>query len=230
MKANNKKLLEEVTLLKSQNQKTQELLKASSEAIEELKNFNSEIAKNNAKAQHKEILEGIKAAKQAGDIDTEVALTDQLADSKAALKTAETKPVVKETPSNVPPPLSTEVKEWLADNEWFGTDKRKTGFAYGVAEELKAAGKLNPNTREFYDALAVEVNKAFPNERRQVQKVDNSNGSAGGSAVGKTFADLPAEAKAACEKSGIKLVGEGRAFKNQEEWRKAYTTKYFEEA
>ena len=44
---------------------------------------------------------------------------------------------------------------------------------------------------------------------------------------GKSYADLPPEAKAACEDQARKLVGDGRAFKDTASWRKYYAEVFF---
>ena len=61
-----------------------------------------------------------------------------------------------------PPPLDPLAKEWLDENEWFNDDKKLTGFAMGVHEDLLTEG-INPQTREYYDKVDAEMKKAFPN-------------------------------------------------------------------
>jgi hypothetical protein len=61
-----------------------------------------------------------------------------------------------------PPPLDPLAEEWLGKNEWFNTDKKLTGFAMGVHEDLLTEG-INPQTREYYDKVDAEMKRAFPN-------------------------------------------------------------------
>ncbi len=227
LRANNKKLLDKVQTLETDLNSTKALLAASSEAIEELKNFNTEATRAAAKTQQTEIIAGIRAARESGDVETETRLIDQLTDSKAALKVAEATKKVEPKVADTPPPLTPEVKEWLKDNPWFGTDKRKTGLAFGIAEQLKADGE-KPGTLDFYQKVGAEVDKMLGgNSRREApSKVEGANGAAGGSSSGKSYADLPADAKAACEKMASKLVGPGRAYKTEADWRKDYVARY----
>lgn len=220
LRANNRRLSEDVVSLRKQLSETQQ-------AIQDLKDFNTDIAKNNAKVRERELLTSIKEAKTAGDVDTEVQLTEQLTDLKAEIKTAAAKPVVKPTPEQ--PVVTAEQKAWLAENPWFGNDKRKTGYAFGVAEELKSNG-LVPGSAEFYKAMDKEIDKQFnQNSRREAaSKVEGANGSGGASGGGdKSYADLPQDAKDACEKLAPKFVG--KSFKDLAAWRAHYTTKYFTE-
>jgi hypothetical protein len=227
LRANNKKLLDKVQTLETDLQSTKTLLAASSESIEELKKFNTEAARAAAKTQQAEIIAGIRAARESGDVETETQLIDQLTDSKAALKVAEATKKPEPKTGDAPPPLTPEVKQWLQDNPWFGTDKRRTALAFGIAEELRAAGD-KPNTLEFYQKVGAEVEKTLGgNSRREApSKVEGANGAAGGTSSGKSYADLPADAKEACEKMAKKLVGAGRAYKTEADWRKAYVAKY----
>jgi hypothetical protein len=227
LRANNKKLLDKVTALEADVTNSKALLAASSEAIEELKKFNTEAARAAAKTQQQEIIAGIRAARESGDVEAETRLIDQLTDSKAALKVAEATKKVEPKAADAPQPLTPEVKEWLKENPWFGNDKRKTALAFGIAEEMRAAGE-KPNTLEFYQKVGVEVEKTLGgNSRREApSKVEGANGSAGGTASGKSYADLPQDAKEACERMGKKLVGAGRAYKTEADWRKVYVEKY----
>ncbi len=221
LRSNNRKLTDEVVSLRTQLRETQA-------AIEDLKNFNTEIAKTNAKAREKELLSQISEARSAGNTEVEIELTNQLTDLKAEIKTAASKPVVKPV-STETPQLTPEMKTWMGENPWFGTDKRKTGYAFGVAEELKANG-LTPGTKPFYDAMDTELAKQFnPNpRRREPSKVEggSSNSGSSGDPDAKTFADLPQDAKDACEKQAAKFVG--KTFKTLADWRAHYVKKYFE--
>jgi hypothetical protein len=44
----------------------------------------------------------------------------------------------------------------------------------------------------------------------------------------RTFADLPPEAKEACDRQSKKLVGESRAFKDLASWRSYYTDLFYQ--
>ena len=62
-----------------------------------------------------------------------------------------------------PPQLDPMAEEWLGKNEWFNADKKLTGFAMGVHEDLLTEG-INPQTREYYDRVDAEMKKVFPND------------------------------------------------------------------
>lgn len=233
VKAQNRKLQNEVTSLQRENAEIKGLLRASSESIEELKNFNTTVAKERAQATKEDLLARITEAKKAGDVETETRLQDQLTQHNEAIRAAEKPPAEKKPDSKVewkPPP---EMAAWMSENPWFGTDKRRTALANGIADELRSdPANAGLKGKEFFDRITEEVEKVFGgNQRRNgAPKVEESRGSGqggGGGSGGKTYADLPADAKAACERQGTRLVGKGRAFTTQEEWRRHYVSKYF---
>ena len=53
------------------------------------------------------------------------------------------------------------------------------------------------------------------------------SGGGGGGPAGKSYSDLPADAKAYCEKSAGRFVGPGKRYKDVDSWRKGYAKSYF---
>ena len=53
--------------------------------------------------------------------------------------------------------------DWADKNPWFMQDKRMTGFAYGVHEELVTKG-VEPNSEEYYNEIDAAMKEAFPNK------------------------------------------------------------------
>ena len=62
-----------------------------------------------------------------------------------------------------PPPLDPLAKEWLDKNEWFNSNRKRTGYAMGLHQDLINEG-INPQTREYYDKVDTEMRTAFPND------------------------------------------------------------------
>lgn len=228
LRATNKKQAQELAELKGKVSNQETILKANQEAIEALKESNSQIAKDRVKARQGELVQGIKAAREENDVDREVELQGELTENRAALKQAD-KPNQKaaaEQPWTAPPIL----KQWMDENPWFGEDKRKTALANGIAVELTGKGLVG---RPFLDKLNEELDEylGVNSKRNGADKVNGDKGSGaggGGRERAKSFADLPPDAIAACESQGKRLIGPGRAFKTEADWRKHYVTKFFE--
>ena len=62
-----------------------------------------------------------------------------------------------------PPKPPQRALDWADKNTWFMQDKRMTGFAYGVHEELVAKG-VEPNSEQYYSEIDAAMKEAFPNK------------------------------------------------------------------
>jgi hypothetical protein len=226
LQANNRDLIAKVGTLENKLTEAESLLRAATESIEALKEFNSVHTRKEAKEKRKEIVEAIADARREGDVETEVALTEQLVEQTAAIKEAEKTSSIKQevaetqvTAKTVDPAFTT----WAEQNTWFGQDKRRSNIALAIANELRA-DPSNPKTgKAFYTLLTKELESTpgFITDRPSTSKVEGGrNGVSNGG--GKSYSDLPAEAKAACDRQAVKVVGKGRAFKDINEWRKHY--------
>jgi hypothetical protein len=221
LKANNRKLLGEVMSLK-------EAVKASQDSISALKEFNSKINIREAKETKKVLVEQLKEARSDGDVETELKLTKEIDKTEKALEVAETRPVEQ--------PEDPVFKAWKEEHSWFGQDKRKTNIAIAIGNELRSDPESrNLTGRAFLDKVIQEVNKTLGVEEKASppSKVEGGRGSGGSgrgaAGSGKTFNDLPSDAREACDRQVNRLVGANRAFKNQDEWRSHYAAKYFAE-
>lgn len=237
LQANNKKLQAKLDEVSGKLGHVTGQLAASQEAIEALKEFNTESTRQEAERTKAALVVSLKDARAAGDIDTEITLRDQIEEVNTVLKDS-TKEDKKEEPKvaakpEVSPEIKAAFEAWNSKNPWFGTDVRKTRLANMIGDELRADPKnANLVGEAFLDRIVEEVEKTLGgNEKRsEVDKVEGSRG--GGNnrqGNGKTYADLPADAKEACAYYAKRLVGEGRGYKTEADWQKAYTSKYFAE-
>lgn len=244
LKARDKKLSMELSTVKGQNQALTTQLAQAMEGIEELKKFNAQVVIDRLKTQKQRLLTAVKAAKQADDTDSETELEDQLRTVNESLKEAEkvatTPKGTTSSPGGRPDPTRDPTfVQWLADNPWYNKDLRRTGFANGVSDELRSdPANAGLKGREFLDKVAEEVDKHFnSNSGRQApSKVGGGNGRSGsgggdgggGGSGGRGYADLPPEARAACDKQSQnpRMVGEGKVFKTTKEFREHYIKQY----
>jgi len=126
-------------------------------------------------------------------------------------------------PPNVANPSDRDLERWLEDNPAFKTE-RIGSVAYTIGQQLRERGN-NKNGRGFLDDVAAEVQRNYPeffetkqeNKRREApQAVEGSTPPKSGG--GKSFADMPKEARDTCERFE-KLHGIKRA---------DYVKQYFE--
>jgi len=82
-------------------------------------------------------------------------------------KREEPEPVPTEAPKQEAQPEAAKppqrALDWADKNTWFMKDKRMTGFAYGVHEELVTKG-VEPNSEEYYSEIDAAMKEAFPSK------------------------------------------------------------------
>lgn len=234
LKANNRRLMGQV---ETQAAEIAELRRQHEETlgtIEDLKKFSAELTASKVKEAKAELMAKLTKAKEDGDASLEVELTDQLVDLRAQEKIAKSAPAPAPAPAESKPGVDPAFVAWNKEpeNAWFGTDRRKTALALEIARELREDPK---NAKilgtEFFDLVASETAKAMGAEpARGASKVEGSRGGSGGSGGGgpreKTYNDLPAEAKAACDKQARNFVGKP-GYKTEADWRSFYCKMFF---
>lgn len=233
LKHNNSRLQAEVEALRGQLTEAQETIKASTEAIEALREYQTEATQLAVERAKKDLRAQIASAREAGNVEEELELTEQLQEVRNAEKEVKNAPKVMPKPTAASTGTPTPHPEWVAwqkDNPWFGTDRRRTALMVAEAEELRA-DPVNRGLvgRAFFDKAAENVD-AILNPRASHSKVEDGQGSAtppAGRPGKKGYNDLPQEAKDMCERQADKLVGKGRAFKDKAEWQAHYAKEYF---
>lgn len=89
---------------------------------------------------------------------------------------------------------------WLARNPW-ANDKKLQIIGHGIAEALVAEGETARGT-DLLDLVAKEIKQRYPEKFENPRRQGASSVEGAASAPrksGKTYADLPPEAKAACD-------------------------------
>jgi hypothetical protein len=232
LKATTKKQSEKIAALEARLTQSDRLLKAATESIEALKETTSREALEKVRTKRDQLKSALAEARREGDVDAELEIQDKLQETTQAIKESEKKPEAKKPDPANDPTQSPEWQSWIKENTWFGHDKRKTALALGIAQDLRAEGDASEGTA-FYNKITEEVNKMLgvrdEPTREAASKVEGSSRGSAGATSGRSYADLPSEAKAACDRQSQRVVGEGRAFKTIGDWRKHYVQKYFEE-
>ena len=226
MKRDNERLRAEVARLS-------QLVQNSQESMEELRNVHQEATAKAVAQAKKDVMAAIKEARELGDVDTEMQLTDELADLRTAEREAENaKKQTKQTKTapNEEGELDPDLIEWMRENPWLKTDQRKAARAVGIAQELRGDPDLDHLVgRPFYDMVTQVMEERY-GQKQDFSKVGGTRSSSSSSSGGgKSYADLPADAKAECLRQGRKLVGEGRSFKTEKDWQSYYAKLYFGE-
>lgn len=193
--------------LRKDFQKVQEKLAARDLEIAEIREAMEEFRKyhNETEARtYKRALEDLKKQKieaiEQGDGERVLEIEDNI----DAIKEAQTKPAPKETATQSGPSQK-DYFDWAKTNTWYVTDPELKAVAELYGQELNT---FNPELkgRAFLDEITKQVKENFPekfeNKNRQFGTVgSSSDGRAPGGLKNKRgYNDLPAEAKAACDK------------------------------
>lgn len=225
LKKTNEGLRNEMMALRGEFQTTKQMLDEAKGALTEFQKYHEE----DSKRQYERAYEKLKSDKVEALRDSDHAAVVEIDEAIRLLdKQSEKKPEVKQPSQVAPDPTQDPIfKKWQADNkDWYGEDEEKTAYATATAHYLKV---MNPSMagRDFLDKVTEEVNLRFGEPKGRVDRVEGSRNGSGANGSGRSFADLPPDAKASCDKFGARLVGEGKAYKTQAEWRKQYVKDFF---
>lgn len=182
-------------ILKERNRALEAKVSEMERTLNELREFHSK-AEERA---YKRALEDIKAKRKEaianGDADAFEEAETQMEELR------ESRQKVVEKPDKKAP--SPEFVEWHSQNEWYGADQKATAYAESIAHFLMTENpRYAHDQKAFLNAVKEEVAKKFPekfgNPRRSSGPSVEGDSKALGGKRGKTFNDLPADAKAQC--------------------------------
>lgn len=228
VKEHNKRLQSELAQVKAESAQQAAALKTAQDAIAQIEERHTVATQKAVERARQEVKAQLARASEAGDHDGVAELTDQLTQLNTAEKEA---PKRQAAPAPfVPPP---DLTEWNAENPWFGKDRRKTALALGIAQELREGGEKSIG-RDFFALVSAEVEKTFApkDETPGADKVEgarNGSGDTSRQTGRKGFANLPADAKAACKADARQFVGPNKRYKTEAEWNTRYAEIYFED-
>lgn len=220
----------ELTALHTRQQATEAAL---AKAQETIANMQEEHTVATQKAVEKAV-QGLKAqlaaASEAGDHAAVAELTEQIVDAKAALEAApaEKKEVARQAPPPLDPAIQTAFNEWRADNPLFDKDPDFKELVFSIGSRLRREGDTTLG-RAFFDKCGEIAKAKFKADEPPPGKVEGGRqeGGSGGAPRAKTYASLPAEAKAACNAEAREKVGKGKRYETLGAWQNRYAEIYF---
>jgi len=240
LRKNNQELFGQLGKVQQDNEGLKASLKEALESIEALKQFSTQASKEAAERARQNLMAELKAAKREGDTDREVDLQVALNKMDGELSAIEKEAARKPAPAQVEqtsnvPPVHPDFVAWLqSGNDWYGKNARKTALMNAVAAELRQdpmyAGVVG---RQFLDLCAQEVAKTLGEtggggvSKTEAGRPSGGTGGGGAPRGGKSYRDLPADAKAVCDADIKRFVGKGKAFETAEAWQSHYASVYF---
>ncbi len=233
MAERNKQLKGQVDSLTGRLTAAEAAVQAANAAIAAIQESQEADVKEQVEEARKELKAQLAAASREGDHDQVADLTDQLTRLNTAEDSADDdkdkgKGKGGNTAGSVIPALHPEMVQWFKDNPTFMGSQRHVALANVIAQEMRNDGDARVG-KLFMDDVATEVEKTLGTVRQSKSEAGNGGGGrrGGGGEAGKSFADLPADAKEACDRQAKRLVGPNRAHKDLDSWRKSYAKQYF---
>lgn len=188
-------------IVNAKNRKLVETVDGLRKEIDDLKLGNSQFREFHEKSIAKERQERDAAIAQLETIRKK-AVTD--GDGEAFDRADKRIQELRAQPARQPNGLNDVQRAWLADNTWYQTDRTLKALADGLSDDLARARPELVGKREFLDELTklvkAEMPHKFENPNRQRTTVENAPPNGGGGGKGKTYENLPADAKSACDR------------------------------
>lgn len=239
VKAQNRKLSQQVTESNARAALLEKQLAEMRESISTLTEIQTREATGRIDRSVKALDRQIEEARAERETDKVLELQERrtalLAEKDKIGKPKEVEEEEEEEVSGPDPRLQVELQSWQEENDWYGKDKVRTRLMNAIATEVRVDPKFKKVVgREFLEECARRTDEALEEIRgpsRQPSKVAGGGARPHGSSStvrGKSFNDLPADAKAAAEADIRRLgVGEGKLFKTEDAYRTWYTKQYF---
>lgn len=179
LKERNEKLSSQFDEIKAELATTREMTKKLVSNFEEQKKKAVEKAISALKAERKEAIAD-------GDADKVEKIDEEIDRQK----------------ENVAKPVENPIfTAWVTENPWYHTNKRMGAKADTIAKELVESGRYD-DQKEIFDTVADEIKRLYPeafvNPKKGSPEVEGGRQSPTKTSK-KSYADLPADAKAACD-------------------------------
>ena len=198
------------TLMKKLDEKSKEIDSIKAD-VQEFKKFQKESFDRKQVELEVQIAE-LKAKKREaiaeGNGDLVVDIDDQLDDIKEAQREAKEeakkKPEAEAAQPNTTVPDDPALQSWLGQNKWFGEDTEMTDVANGLGASVRRQFP-HLSGQEFLNKLDEKITEYFPHKvlgnKARGSAVDSTGNVRGGTGSGKkSYDNLPADAKAACDR------------------------------
>lgn len=240
LNATNRRLREDLLTANQKIGNLENKVETTNKALDRLEKHYTEANKRAVENAKIQLREELRAARDSGDIEAEDTILGKLEDIRntereaaAAAQAAEEKKTT--TTAN---PIDEATQRWTEKNkDWYGVDKVKTKNYLRLAEDLRDEGNtetgdafyktLDKAYAERYE-LSDGESEAEEDHTTRASKVEGSNPQ-NRNPRAKSFASLPAEAKAACHEDIDLFVGEGKKYKTVKDWETQYAKIYYGE-
>lgn len=233
LKKNNERLTGKLTETEQQLAATTAQMKAMQATLKALEEHREADVEAQVKERITKLRGAIATASSEGDHEAVADLTDKLAEERATIAVAAAAKTAaaedENTTTTTQQKLPQELTDWYTQNPLYMTDVKRRALGSAIALELRKAGETVQGAA-FLDLVKAEVEQTL-NPSSASSKVSGGNGGGGRQEPtgggGKTYRDLPKDAKDQCAKYAPRFVGADKRFKTEAEWQADYAKNYF---
>lgn len=140
-----------------------------------------------------------------GDGEQVVAIDEAIDAVKEQQRDAKTVDIPKQEAAKAPVVLDPVITGWMEKNTWFTTDDKYTRIADAIGASIHS-GHPGLRGQAFFDLLDIELEEVLPAKYKKQTRTSPVEGSTNGGGTSRSsggkqsYANLPADAKAACDK------------------------------
>lgn len=190
--------------VRANTQRLEEAIKAARQENKELRKTVKDFADHHTKVEQRayeravrDLLARQDEAVQAGDVQEVRAITKEMADLAAEAAPGRST----QHPNGWTPDYAEAVEVFQEENPWFQKDKAMTAFAIALDQELAEQGKsYSARFKEIAKQIKEEFPHKFENPNRARAAAVGDGAPAAGRRSGRSFSDLPPDAKAMCDR------------------------------
>jgi len=179
-----------------------------------------------AKSEYEQKLSDLREKENQAFLEGDQEAWDKIREQRDKIKPPEEVKVEQEAPE------SPDFAPWVEKNPWFKEDEELRLYAEnvyaGIVNAMNQQGKILPD-KDLYKKVEVAVKGAYPEKftnprREEPSSVEGGSESSPKKSGGKSFNDLPADAKATYKRLADKFKMQGRELTKDQ-----YATSYFED-
>lgn len=230
VQANSKRYKEALDRSQKEVESLKKSLDATNKAVTALKKVYDEQTESKVKDAVQQLRREIKAARDQGDVDTEIALEDKLDGLQKQAQESKAAATEEDTP-DPDKGFDPEFVSWRDEPEqsWFKNpkteeDQDRIDDLLAIANKLRRRGDATSG-RAFMDKCMKELEareggKSTPAKTTSKVEGGNTGGRSGSNA--RPFDRMSAEAKKICNNQADDFVGPGKKFKTKADWQDYY--------
>jgi hypothetical protein len=153
LRKNNEALQSQVSRLEGQLGETRQIIAQHGESMAAMKDLQRKAVTDAVQRTREELKQSLVTARENGDVDAEMDITEQLGEVTDQLKELKKEPPAVQQPPAAPTP-DAETLAWTGRNKWYEEDEAMQGLVMGLAHKIRNDPRTSALIgRAFFDKL-----------------------------------------------------------------------------